>query len=225
MMTDLFSSLDCMQAGTLSIFMWLTPIILVSIFLLSNTWSQNYTKMILLLISTNSETRQKMLPGFMLMLFVLMTYLLFMNFLGLVPFVYGPTSNIWVSASMALVFWSLLIFSGWTKFPMESAAHFAPAGAPSGFVPFLVIIETASILIRPLTLTIRIIANISAGHIIMALIATSLASSGGLIALMSIFLTHIGYNMFEVFVCTIQAYVFSLLVKLYGEEHPTFYTN
>nr|YP_010983250.1 ATP synthase F0 subunit 6 [Hypselodoris whitei]WOK01432.1 ATP synthase F0 subunit 6 [Hypselodoris whitei] len=222
MMTDLFSSLDCMQAGSFSIFMWITPIFLASIFVVSNSWGQSYTKTILMTISINSETRQKMLPGFTLMLFALMLYLLFMNFLGLVPFIYGPTSNIWVSASLALVFWSLLIFSGWTKFPKESAAHFAPAGAPSSFVPFLVIIETASILIRPLTLTIRIIANISAGHIIMGLIATSLASSG-IIAVGFVFMAHIGYNMFEVFVCTIQAYVFSLLVKLYGEEHPTFH--
>nr|AUJ21232.1 ATP synthase F0 subunit 6 [Hypselodoris bullocki] len=177
--------------------------------------------MILMLISINSETRQKMLPGFTLMLYTLMLYLLFMNFVGLVPFVYGPTSNIWVSASMALVFWGLLISSGWVKFPMESAAHFAPAGAPSSFVPFLVVIETASILIRPLTLTIRIIANISAGHIIMGLIATSLVASS-LASLGFVFMAHIGYNLFEVFVCTIQAYVFSLLVKLYGEEHPTF---
>nr|YP_009271544.1 ATP synthase F0 subunit 6 [Hypselodoris festiva]ANX10024.1 ATP synthase F0 subunit 6 [Hypselodoris festiva] len=224
MMTDLFSSLDCMQAGSFSIFMWITPISLAAVFVLSNTWGQNYTKTILALISINSETRQKMLPGFTLMLFTLMLYLLLMNFLGLVPFVYGPTSNIWVSMSLALVFWSLLIFSGWMKFPMESAAHFAPAGAPSSFVPFLVIIETASILIRPLTLTIRIIANISAGHIIMGLIATSLASSTGF-TIGLVFLAHIGYNMFEVFVCSIQAYVFSLLVKLYGEEHPVFRTN
>nr|YP_010429316.1 ATP synthase F0 subunit 6 [Glossodoris acosti]USQ67495.1 ATP synthase F0 subunit 6 [Glossodoris acosti] len=218
-MTDLFSALDCMQAGKLSVFMWMTPIFLASIFSITNSWSQSYLKTLNSLISINSETRQKSLPGFTLMLYSLMLYLIFMNFLGLVPFVYGPTSNIWVSASLAIVFWSLLIFSGWMKFPVESAAHFAPAGAPSGFIPFLVVIETASILIRPLTLTIRIIANISAGHIIMGLIATSLASAT-IYNVGFIFSAHIGYNMFEVFVCSIQAYVFSLLVKLYGEEHP-----
>nr|YP_010574752.1 ATP synthase F0 subunit 6 [Doris odhneri]UZI00323.1 ATP synthase F0 subunit 6 [Doris odhneri] len=221
MMTDLFSSLDCMQAGNLSIFMWMTPIMLASMFSVSSSWSQNYTKTLLAMISVNSDTRQKALPGFPLMLFALMLFLLFMNFMGLVPFVYGPTSNIWVSASLALVFWSLLIFSGWTKFPVESAAHFAPAGAPSALIPLLVVIETASILIRPLTLTIRIIANISAGHIIMGLIATSLVAPS-LFGVSLMFPIHIGYNMFEVFVCSIQAYVFSVLVKLYGEEHPTF---
>nr|YP_010574765.1 ATP synthase F0 subunit 6 [Verconia nivalis]UZI00336.1 ATP synthase F0 subunit 6 [Verconia nivalis] len=221
MMTDLFSALDCMQSEKFSIFSWITPILLASVFTITNSWNQTYTKTILAFISINSETRQKALPALTLMLYCLMMYLLFMNFVGLVPFVYGPTSNIWISASLALVFWSLLIFSGWAKFPVESAAHFAPAGAPSGFIPFLVVIETASIIIRPLTLTIRIIANISAGHIIMGLIATSLAAST-VFNFLLIFSAHIGYNMFEVFVCSIQAYVFSLLVKLYGEEHPTF---
>nr|YP_004222209.1 ATP synthase F0 subunit 6 [Chromodoris magnifica]ABK92237.1 ATP synthase F0 subunit 6 [Chromodoris magnifica] len=220
MMSDLFSSLDCMQAGSFSVLMWMIPIFFSSMFIVTNSWTHSYSKTLLSVISTNSETRQKALPVFTLMLYALMMYLLLMNFLGLVPFVYGPTSNIWISASLALVFWSLLIFSGWMKFPVESAAHFAPAGAPGGFIPFLVVIETASILIRPLTLTIRIIANISAGHIIMGLIASSLASAT-IYTMGFIFVAHIGYNMFEVFVCTIQAYVFSLLVKLYGEEHPS----
>nr|YP_010373205.1 ATP synthase F0 subunit 6 [Cadlina olgae]UPI11671.1 ATP synthase F0 subunit 6 [Cadlina umiushi] len=220
MFSDLFSSLDCMQAGKLSFLMWTMPILMSSLFMISSTWGQNFGKMILGFISTISETRQKSLMGFPLMLFSVFLFLVFMNFLGLIPFVYGPTSNIWVSASLALIFWSLLIFSGWVSFPKESAAHFAPSGAPSGFVPFLVLIETASILIRPLTLTIRIIANISAGHIIMGLIAASLAAAN-IYTFIPVMTIHVGYNMFEVFVCSIQAYVFSLLVKLYGEEHPS----
>nr|YP_009350094.1 ATP synthase F0 subunit 8 [Homoiodoris japonica]AKK32256.1 ATP synthase F0 subunit 8 [Homoiodoris japonica] len=55
----------------------------------------------------------------------------------------------------------------------------------------------------------------------MGLIATSLVSPS-LFSFGVVFPLHIGYNMFEVFVCTIQAYVFSVLIKLYGEEHPTF---
>nr|YP_004222607.1 ATP synthase F0 subunit 6 [Notodoris gardineri]ABL09054.1 ATP synthase F0 subunit 6 [Notodoris gardineri] len=220
MMTDLFSALDCMQVGSLSIFMWVTPVLLAATFAVSNSWSQTYTKSLLGMISTNSETGQKSLVGFPLMLFTLMLFLLLMNFMGLVPFVYGPTSNIWISASLAIVFWTLLILSGWLKFPVESIAHLVPAGAPSLLVPFLVLIETSSILIRPLTLSVRIIANISTGHIIMGLVAAALTASGplGTLLLLS---CHVIYNMFEIFVCTVQAYVFSLLVKLYGEEHPS----
>ena len=195
------------------------------LFTVSNSWGQNYVKIALALIalaliSTNGETRQKALPGFPLMLFSLIVFLLSINFLGLVPFVYGPTRNIWVSASLALIFWSSLLISGYVKFPVESAAHIAPSGAPTVLVPLLVIIETGRLFIRPLTLTIRIIANISTGHIIIGLIASTLVSSG-VFATGIAFIAHIGYNMFEVFVCFIQAYVFTLLVKLYGEEHPT----
>nr|NP_702983.1 ATP synthase F0 subunit 6 [Tyrannodoris europaea]AAL91058.1 ATP synthase F0 subunit 6 [Tyrannodoris europaea] len=220
MMSDLFSALDCMQAGSFSTLMWLTPIVMACLFSVTSSWGQSYTKTALTLISTNGETRQKSLPGLPLMLFSLMLFLLSMNFLGLVPFVYGPTSNLWVSGSLALVFWSSLIISGWVKFPVESAAHIVPGGSPVGLVPLLVLIETGSIFIRPLTLTIRIIANISTGHIIMGLIANVLVSSS-LLGTGIAFVAHLGYNTFEVFVCTIQAYVFTLLVKLYAEEHPT----
>nr|AOQ30892.1 ATP synthase F0 subunit 6 [Pleurobranchaea novaezealandiae] len=188
-------------------------------FLTSGTWTQSFSKIFLSILSLNGQTSQKKLPGLSLILFSLMTFLLILNLLGLVPFVYGPTSNIWVSAALALVLWSSLLVSGWVAFPMESAAHLAPSGAPAGFIPFLVAIETISILIRPLTLSVRIIANISAGHIIMGLIANSLTTVG-IFSYLMITVVHVGYNMFEVFVCVIQAYVFSLLVKLYGEEHP-----
>ena len=193
--------------------------LVASIFLTSNTWAQTFTKVFLGTISLNGQTNQKKLPGFSLVLFALITFLLTLNILGLVPFVYGPTSNIWVSAALALVLWSSLLVSGWVAYPKESAAHLAPSGAPAGFIPFLVAIETVRILIRPLTLRVRIIANISAGHIIIGLIANSLTTLGALSYLI-VTVVHVGYNMFEVFVCVIQAYVFSLLVKLYGEEHP-----
>nr|QOZ40956.1 ATP synthase F0 subunit 6 [Berghia stephanieae] len=155
-----------------------------------------------------------------LFVFSLMGFILSMNLLGLVPFVYSVTSNIWIAASMALVFWGMLILSGWIKFPKESAAHLAPAGAPAPLMPLLVLIETVSICIRPLTLMVRLIANISAGHIIMGLVANALTVAELHTGAFT-FAVHVGYNMFELFVCFIQAYVFSLLIKLYSEEHPS----
>lgn len=219
MFSDLFSALDCAQAGNLSFLLWIVPLLFASIFLTSNTWPQTFSKASLALISLNRETAQKKLPVFPLFLYALITLLLTLNILGLVPFVYGPTRAIWVSAALALVLWRSLLISGWVAFPTQSAAHLAPSGAPGGFIPFLVLIETIRILIRPLTLTVRIIANIRAGHIIIGLIANALTSVEGLTYL-GVFGVHIGYNIFEVFVCVIQAYVFTLLVKLYGEEHP-----
>lgn len=86
-------------------------------------------------------------------------------------------------------------------------------------MPLLVLIETVRILIRPLTLTVRLIANIRAGHIVLSLLANCLTRLSG-VTLLSIMLLNTGYNIFEVFVCVIQAYIFSLLIKLYAGEHP-----
>nr|YP_009040292.1 ATP synthase F0 subunit 8 [Aplysia kurodai]AGT53693.1 ATP synthase F0 subunit 6 [Aplysia kurodai] len=219
MMSDLFSSLDCGQLGSLSLFLWFSPITVASMFFVSSTWTVHPAGMLMLMIALNSDTRAKALLPMPLFLFSLMFYLVTLNLIGLVPFVYGVTSNLWVAASLALVLWGLLLVSGAVIDPVSSAAHLTPAGAPPALIPFLILVETISILIRPLTLTVRLIANISAGHIVMSLIANCLVSLTSA-ALVSMFLLNVGYTLFEVFVCVIQAYIFTLLVKLYAEEHP-----
>lgn len=93
-------------------------------------------------------------------------------------------------------------------------AHIAPAGTPAALTPFLVVIETISILIRPLTLTVRLVANITVGHVVCALIRVVLRS---LSAVWSISLIIVFYSVFEFAIAVIQAYVFTLLLTLYAE--------
>nr|ABJ55903.1 ATP synthase F0 subunit 6 [Thuridilla gracilis] len=219
MMTDLFSSLDSNQYGTLSYVVWGLPLLVVSSFLLGTTWNISPASLFKLSLSTTSETNQKKILPLPLFLFSLMFFLVQMNLIGLTPFTYGGTSSLWTASSLALVLWSCLLFSGWMKFPKESAAHLAPAGAPAALIPFLVLVETISMMIRPLTLTVRLIANISAGHIVMSLISNCL-SSVTTSTMIPLLMVNVGYTLFEVFVCFIQAYIFSLLMKLYAEEHP-----
>ncbi|KAH9518908.1 ATP synthase subunit H protein (Va0H) (atp6H) (Atp6v0e) [Bulinus truncatus] len=104
-------------------------------------------------------------------------------------------------------------------FMKKTLAHLVPAGRPALLIPFLIIIEIISILIRPLTLTVRLIANIRAGHIVLSLIANCLTSLG-FTRILLILIVSVFYNIFEVFVCFIQAYIFTLLLKLYRLEHP-----
>lgn len=106
-----------------------------------------------------------------------MLSLISLNFLGLAPLVYGVTTSLWVRRSFAILLWGLLILSGYTYNYKVSLAHLCPSGAPKVLIPFLVIIERISILIRPLTLTVRLVANMRAGHIILSLAACVL--SGG----------------------------------------------
>lgn len=122
---------------------------------------------------------------------------------------------------MAVVLWGLLIFSGYTYNFKKSLAHLCPSGAPILLIPLLVIIERISILIRPLTLTVRLVANIRAGHIILALTASALSSGLNHLAVGFLGIIIIAYYLFEFFVSLIQAYIFTLLVSLYIAEHPS----
>nr|YP_010043023.1 ATP synthase F0 subunit 6 [Ampullaceana lagotis]QPC56782.1 ATP synthase F0 subunit 6 [Ampullaceana lagotis] len=212
MMSDLFSALD----GCYSIFSWVPTIIVILVFT-QKTFNFSITNNIQ---SLNKFVQgNKSLLGLPLLLFSLMFFIIMVNLSGLTPFVYSPSSSLWFASALALTLWGLILISGIISNPKESAAHLAPSGAPAALISFLILIETVSILIRPLTLTVRLIANISAGHIVLSLIANCLTSvnfsSSLLILLVSIF-----YNMFEVFVCFIQAYIFTLLMGLYSSEHP-----
>nr|YP_001816807.1 ATP synthase F0 subunit 6 [Elysia chlorotica]ACB70186.1 ATP synthase F0 subunit 6 [Elysia chlorotica] len=219
MMADLFSSLDCNQFGTMSYVVWLLPLFITSSFFLSSSWNVTPISLASLALSNESDTKQKKILPLPLFLFSLMFFLVQMNFIGLTPLTYSSTSSLWTAGSLALVLWFSLLLSGWVKFPKESAAHLAPAGAPGALIPFLVLVETVSTLIRPLTLTVRLIANISAGHIVMSLISNCLTSVG-VLTMLPLLMVNVGYTLFEVFVCVVQAYIFSLLMKLYAEEHP-----
>lgn len=87
--------------------------------------------------------------------------------------------------------------------------------------PFLVLIETIRILVRPITLSVRLIANIRAGHIVLRLIGIY-ASSFVFISGVSFFLLLIVqfmYIVFEMGICLIQAYIFCLLLTLYADDH------
>ena len=219
MIADLFSSLDSNQFGLIRYAVWTLPLLITARFFLSTSWNITPISLASLALSSSRETNQKKILPLPLFLFSLIFFLVQINFIGLTPLTYSSTSSLWTARSLALVLWFSLLLSGWVKFPKESAAHLAPAGAPGALIPFLVLVETVRTLIRPLTLTVRLIANISAGHIVMSLISNCLTSVR-LATIVPLLMVNVGYTLFEVFVCVVQAYIFSLLIKLYAEEHP-----
>jgi len=96
-------------------------------------------------------------------------------------------------------------------------AHLVPVGTPRFLMPVIVIIETVRNIIRPLTLSIRLAANIVAGHLLLTL----LGSQGPLLSLFSLSLLMIGLFLLlllEVAVACIQSYVFTILSSLYLNE-------
>nr|YP_009370143.1 ATP synthase F0 subunit 6 [Orcula dolium]AIR76271.1 ATP synthase F0 subunit 6 [Orcula dolium] len=215
MMADLFSSMD----SNSSVLVWVSPLLVTAISFSSLFFNSNYLSVVK--NSLSALWGKEVAFSVKLFLTVLMIFILVNNFLGLLPMVFSTTTSLWVNSSLALIMWGLVLLSGWSFSIKKSAAHLVPSGAPHLLVPFLVLIETISILIRPMTLTVRLVANISAGHIILALISTLLSSSLTLLPLFMVFLLLIFYNLFEMFVSFIQAYIFTLLLSLYISEHPS----
>merc|ERR1712050_126781 len=92
--------------------------------------------------------------------------------------------------------------------------HFVPAGAPGALAPALAVIEVARVIIRPITLSVRLIANLAVGHVICSLLRLILTRRGSQLILYR----YTFYILVEVGVACIQAYIFCLLLRLYLEE-------
>nr|YP_010279279.1 ATP synthase F0 subunit 6 [Micrarionta opuntia]UKG20829.1 ATP synthase F0 subunit 6 [Micrarionta opuntia] len=218
MLTDLFSSLD----GASTLLLWFLPLLVSCVLFATLVYPVVLLTYIKCIISSMWSTSQINRFSFLRnMLTAIFLFLLMNNLLGLTPYTYTLTSNLFTMNNLAMSFWLMLLLSGWFWSPSKSAAHLAPSGAPLGLLPFLIVIETISLLIRPLTLTVRLIANISAGHIVLGLLANTLtAYLHSVTVFLPLIMISIGYMLFEFFVSIIQAYIFTLLLSLYQTEHP-----
>nr|YP_010976661.1 ATP synthase F0 subunit 6 [Tenuidactylus dadunensis]WNX96098.1 ATP synthase F0 subunit 6 [Tenuidactylus dadunensis] len=172
-------------------------------------------------------TKQLMLPlnkpghAWSLPLVTIMTFILTMNLLGLLPYTFTPTTQLSLNMGLAVPFWLATVLMGLRNTPSNSLAHMLPPGTPLLLIPILIIIETISLLIRPLALGVRLTANLTAGHLLMTLISTAtmtLAQFSNTIALLTATLLVL-LTILEIAVAVIQAYVFTLLLSLYLQEN------
>lgn len=168
------------------------------------------------------RTSSKSLKGLTLIVSTIFSLIIFINLLGLAPYSFRPTRHLFITLSIGLSIWLRMIISTFSFRPRQSTAHLLPDGAPDWLNPFLILIETSRILVRPLTLSFRLAANITAGHVVLSLISsyasTALITSTVKTGLLLLLLT-IGYTLFEFAICLIQAYIFCLLLSLYRDDH------
>nr|YP_009048762.1 ATP synthase F0 subunit 6 [Pteroplatytrygon violacea]AID15926.1 ATP synthase F0 subunit 6 [Pteroplatytrygon violacea]WNH19805.1 ATP synthase F0 subunit 6 [Pteroplatytrygon violacea] len=151
----------------------------------------------------------------------LMLFLITINLLGLLPYTFTPTTQLSLNMAFAVPLWLTTVLIGMLNQPTVALGHFLPEGTPTLLVPILIIIETISLFIRPLALGVRLTANLTAGHLLMQLIATAafvLISSMPSIALLTSLILFL-LTILEVAVAMIQAYVFVLLLSLYLQEN------
>lgn len=148
---------------------------------------------------------------------VLFLFLLSANFCGLIPYVFRSTRHVALTFSLGLVIWLTVIISCVTLDSYSLVVHMCPYGAPLALGWFLALVEVVRVCLRPITLSVRLAANMRAGHVVLGLVGGSAAfftaSSFGLVVVGFLYL------LFEVGVCFIQAFVFYLLTILYFDEH------
>jgi len=142
-----------------------------------------------------------------------------LNFMGLVPYVFSLTRHLAINLSISLPLWFGIILIGVCYDFGGFLAHLQPVGSPAALNPFLCLIELVSTLVRPITLSVRLTANLSTGHILIALLGSGFVGRG-LLGCIFILILGLFYFMFEMGVCFIQAYIFTLLPVLYSDDHP-----
>jgi F-type H+-transporting ATPase subunit a len=145
--------------------------------------------------------------------FTLFMFILFANLLGMIPYSYTVTSQIVVTFALAAVVFIGVTIVGIVRHGFHFLRLFVPQGVPVALLLLLVPIELLSYCIRPFTLSIRLFANMLAGHTMLAIFA-GFAASVGLLGIFPLII-DIALVALEVLVAVLQAYVFAILTCLY----------
>ncbi|MDR2598392.1 MAG: F0F1 ATP synthase subunit A [Holosporales bacterium] len=155
-------------------------------------------------------------------MFALFLFICLGNIIGLLPFAFSFTSQLIVTIGMASIVFISSIVIGLYRNGLHYFRHFCPPGLPSYIIPFFIIIELMSFMFRPISLGIRLFANIVAGHVMIKIIAGFAVSFVSVVTLSGFAIVPIAFNVlmnaFKLAVCVLQAYVFVVLSCMYLAE-------
>ena len=161
-----------------------------------------------------SDTAGSKAKPFFPFIFSLFMFVLFCNMVGMLPYSFTVTSHIIVTLIMALFIFIAVTIIGFIKHGFKYLSIFVPSGVPAVLLPLITIIEIISYLSRPVSLSVRLFANMMAGHTMMKVFGgfvISLGIVGGWLPLsFSVALTGL-----EILVAFLQAYVFAILTCIY----------
>jgi F-type H+-transporting ATPase subunit a len=147
----------------------------------------------------------------------LFLFILFCNLLGLVPGAYTATSQLIVTGTFAILVYLLSLGVGFGRHGLHFLRIFVPPGVPLWLLPFVVPVEVISQLARPFSLALRLFANMTAGHTILAVLF-------GFVIVLKLYIgwLPLGFSLFidafEILVALFQAYIFTLLAAIYIGE-------
>nr|QKK69302.1 ATP synthase F0 subunit 6 [Anterhynchium abdominale] len=219
MLTNLFSIFDPNSSLNLSL-NWLSMMIPILLFPKMYWFKQNkmfiFMKIMIMFLFNELKNLIKIQNWNNIIIFLMLFYLIIiMNFMGLFPYIFTPTSHMVISLSMSLSIWMSIMIYGWLNKTNIMFAHLVPMGTPNLLMSFMVMIESISNFIRPGTLAIRLSANMIAGHLLLCL----LGSTNSSYFILMIILIQILLFTLEMAVSSIQSYVFMMLSSLYSNEN------
>lgn len=220
MIINLFSIFDPSSSSSLS-FNWIRIFLFIIILPYQFWLIPSRNNFLLIQISSYLFKEFKSLLSYSyinLIIFIRIFLLIFYNnFLGLFPYIFTTTRHFRFCLSLSLTIWIRIIRFNIFYFIKDLLSHLTPQGTPILLIPFIVIIESIRLIIRPFTLSIRLTANIVAGHLLLCLLGSLRQKINLSILTVTIFLQCLLFIL-EVAVAFIQAYVFSILSTLYRRE-------
>nr|YP_011004803.1 ATP synthase F0 subunit 6 [Anagyrus jenniferae]WPT46944.1 ATP synthase F0 subunit 6 [Anagyrus jenniferae] len=222
MMMNLFSIFDPSTSMNFSL-NWISSILMILYipmiyWFIPSRWNMLLLKLmnvlmnefLILLSKNNNKINVLLMLGLFLMIFL-------NNFLGMFSYIFVSSSHLVMSLTFSLVLWISFMLFGWLMNSNYMFSHLVPQGTPVILMPFMVIVESLSNIIRSGTLSVRLSANMIAGHLLMTLISST-GPSLSLLFLILVLLSQSLLIILELSVSLIQAYVFSVLSTLYSSE-------
>ena len=149
----------------------------------------------------------------------LFVFILVLNLIGLIPTAYPVTANISFTLGLAFLTFILTQYEGFRRNGAgKYLKSFTPPGLPAKpiMVPLMTFLEMLQEFTKPLTLALRLYANILAGHLIIFVFLGLILYFGSFVAILSVPLS-VGFYLFEIFVAVLQAYIFAILTQVYIE--------
>jgi len=219
MINNLFSIFDPSNSYYFSI--WLPPLIITSLLIRPKKITTNRKIITIKALYLNMEKEttnlietnfRKSSTNIVSTLFVIIFLL---NIVSLFPYELPITAHISISLRLSLVLWVSLMLIAWLKNTKLIIIHLVPRGTPIQLINFIVIVECVRNIVRPITLSVRLTANMVAGHLLIGLLASySISNRKVLVSTIPIIMLVL----LESIVALIQAYVLTTLMTLYHNE-------
>lgn len=229
MINSIFLSFDLKSCENRHLILTYLYILLPPIAFIQISWSQLPTRFIIQLNILSAafllciSTKSKYTASTFTLISTTFYAILIINLRGLAPAIYSPTSHLILTLSISLPLWLSIAITVVITNTIILKSHIVPENTPTLLINFLSSVESLRSSIRPITLSFRLAANISAGHIILTIIrrgVSNIITTSLLLILIPIWLlTTASYGRFEVIVCLVQAFVFMLLSIIYTNDY------